>query len=301
MGKVALSCKPWIKSVVGFALFGAVFTQTEPAPISDIFFLDLGIVIEPVDEKVTYSRVIKPTSEEVNFRVKKVESGSVYMASSKEMIGALERINRRIELLETSFRKEMKELKIENTELRKSLVALQKNPPKNQKTDSSADLAVDKEIILQPKQKKPEKPIGHNLDVVEVKNTRTPARLFDSSLYMSGVFAYQREDFESALDKFNQLSLDLAPKKTAENIRYWMADAYQQIGDYSSSLSLLKRIEEDGAERTVDAIVQKGLLYRKMGMETKALNAFSSIVNQHPASEYVRLAQMEIKKAEVMP
>ena len=119
---------------------------------------------------------------------------------------------------------------------------------------------------------------------------------FDQSIYMSGVFAYQREDYKTAIQKFSKLKLSAASKKTAENILYWLADAYQQDGQYDEALSLFNQITTAGTLRIDDALINKGLLYRKMGNENLALLAFGDVVSQYPNSEYLRLAQMELKK-----
>ena len=42
---------------------------------------------------------------------------------------------------------------------------------------------------------------------------------------MSGVFAYQNEDYGSALEKFSMLNFEEVPSNTFENILYWMADS----------------------------------------------------------------------------
>ena len=59
--------------------------------------------------------------------------------------------------------------------------------------------------------------------IVSKKSTK-----FDHSAYMAGVFAYQREDYKTAIKKFSSLKIKYASEKTAENILYWMADSYQQ-------------------------------------------------------------------------
>ena len=103
-----------------------------------------------------------------------------------------------------------------------------------------------------------------------------------------------------ALTYFTSVNINLAPEKTAENIMYWMADAYQQSADYETALSLLNQITETGKRRIDDALVQKGLLHRKMGQEDLAIAAFQDVVSLYPESEYLRLAQMELKKSDGM-
>ena len=259
----------------------------ETTPLSEIFFLDLGIVIEPSKGSETYSRLVQQPSQEVSFKIKKVESGSIYMASSKELLSTLSRINTRIERLESSFQTEMTALKQENVQLRHTLAEIQQSPKNINKP---------KDIVLEKSTRETESlnEIVENLPLT--KSMAKPILVFNHSTYMTGVFAYQREDYHVALNKFSELHLDDAPKKTAENILYWMADAYQQTGQYDKSLSLLDTITATGVLRIDDALVQKGLLHRKMGDENLAMIAFSDVVSQHPNSEYLRLAQLELKK-----
>ena len=256
-------------------------SSAQETPLSEIFFLDLGIVIEPTNGSETYSRVVNKPSKEVAFKIKKVESGSVYMASSEALLSTLDRINNRIEKLENSFQSEMGALWQENVALRQTLASLQSvsSSKKSYGEVNEKKLGVDS----------PPKPI-------ETK----PAPTFDQSAYMAGVFAYQREDFKTAIQKFSTLALASTSKKTGENVLYWMADAYQQLGNYEKALSLLDQIAISGTVRNDDALVQKGLLHRKMGNEPLAQLAFSHVVFQHPESEYYRLAQMELKKPDGM-
>lgn len=255
-------------------------SSAQETPLSEIFFLDLGIVIEPTNGSETYSRVVNKPSKEVAFKIKKVESGSVYMASSEVLLSTLDRINNRIEKLENSFQSEMGALRQENVALRQTLASLQSAAPPSKDFSEGVD------------EEKPE--VNSPPQPIEAK----PAPTFDQSAYMAGVFAYQREDFKTAIQKFSTLALASTSKKTGENVLYWMADAYQQLGNYKKALSLLDQITISGTIRNDDALVQKGLLHRKMGNEPLAQLAFSHVVSQHPESEYYRLAQMELKKSD---
>ena len=285
-GALVNRVNPLIKGLTILTIVGLLPAQ-ETTPLSEIFFLDLGIVIEPSKGSETYSRLVQQPSQEVSFKIKKVESGSIYMASSKELLSTLSRINTRIERLESSFQTEMTALKQENVKLRYTLAEIQQSPK---------NINRPKAIVLEvpTRETEPLNEIVENFPLT--KSTAKPVAVFNHSTYMTGVFAYQREDYHVALNKFSELHLDEAPKKTAENILYWMADAYQRTGQYDKSLSLLNTITTTGILRIDDALVQKGLLHRKMGDENLAMIAFSDVVSQHPDSEYLRLAQLELKK-----
>ena len=271
------------RGLASLLLIGLLSAQG--SELSEIFFLDLGIVIEPSKGSESYNRVVDKTSKEVSFKIKKVESGSVYMASSNELLGTLDRINDRIKSLELSFHSEINDLRNENQQLRQDLANIQKS--------NAQSTLVNKDLL---KNNQPKKALNA-LSLEEDKEVIHEHTRFDHSAYMSGVFAYQRENYKVAIKKFASLKLKDAPKKTSENILYWMADAYQQDKQYVKALELLNQITSTDGARIDDALIQKGLLHRKMGNESQALTAFTSVVYDYPKSEYLRLAQLELKKS----
>lgn len=50
--------------------------QQQSSRLSDVFLLDLGIVIEPTAGNESYSRLIESPSNEVAIRIKQVKSGT---------------------------------------------------------------------------------------------------------------------------------------------------------------------------------------------------------------------------------
>jgi TolA-binding protein len=282
LGVLTNQSKLIMEGFTALTLIGLLSAQ-EP-PLSEIFFLDLGIAIEPAKGSEAYSRLVDKPSKEVSFKIKQVESGSIYMATNTELLSTLNRINNRIEKLESSFKTEMNVMRQENVELKQALLSLQISKSSEffvstPTEDASPSLNVSAK------------------DPPTVKPGTKQRTNFDQSIYMSGVFAYQREDYKTAIQKFSKLKLSAAPQKTAENILYWLADAYQKDGQYDEALSLLNQITTSGTLRIDDALINKGLLYRKMGNENLALLAFGNVVSHYPNSEYLRLAQMELKNS----
>ena len=270
----------FISNISFVAIFASSNGHAQETPLSEIFFLDLGIVIEPSKGNESYTRKIDKPSEEVSFKIKKVESGSIMMASSKELLSTLDRVNERLNNLEKSFQTEMRALHDKNTEL---AIALD-NINNFDFFDDEADFA-EKNILLPGKEEHKNK----NVESVELP-------IFNKAVYMTAIFAYQREDYEDALGYFSRLNTSLASNEDKENIFYWMADSHQRLGQYDDALNLLERIMEFGDLRIDDALIKKGLLHRKLGDENLALAAFNDVVSEHPNSEYLRLAQMELKK-----
>ena len=277
-----------------FSLFLLLTTFTtswlgaQATPASEIFFLDLGIAIEPSSGSESYSRTIDKPSEEVTFKVKKVESGSVYMASSEELIASLNRLNDRIEQLESSFNDEIVSIRQKNDNLQKMLADVS-----SKLTRQQINYAASKNHSELLSSKTPD---TNQINISVLNISSNEKDVFDRSLYMSGVFAYQSEDYGLALEKFSMLNFEEVPSNTFENILYWMADSYQHTGQYKEAFGLLNKLTTVGKNRIDDALIQMGLLHKKMGQKELAEAAFHDVVAFHPDSEYVRLAQMEINK-----
>ena len=272
-----------------FCIASCFQLQAQQTPLSEIFFLDLGIVIEPSNGNNKFSRTVDKPSEEVAFKDKRAESGSVYMASSEELLSTLDRLNDRIENLEQSFKDEIASMKERNDNLQNLLVSVS-----NKLNDQEVQLAAHSESLTASNDAMKDDRNNINISVLNISSNED--KIFDQSLYMSGVFAYQREDYETALDTFSKLKFDDAPNNTFENILYWMADAYQHTGQYNQAFVLLNKITLVGNSRIDDALVQMGLLHKKMGQVDLAEAAFEDVIEYHPDSEYVKLAQMELNK-----
>ena len=287
-----------------FVSFLSIITAQSSVPISEVFFLDLGIVIEPSMGNESYNRIVEAPTEEIAFQIKKAQSGSVYMAASSEMLASLDRINDRIALLEKSFQQKISGLQEENNILKDMIMEINIGPP--EVTVDPGKSMVQNPVELLTVSKENPKQVGTESKTPLVSETvellvSTPAiPSFSQQDYMAGIFAYQREDFSVALDYFSNLVLDKSTKEIVNNILYWMADSYQQIGDFKNALiSLEKILKNPDSDHVDDALIKKGLLHRKLGQMEESLIVFNHLVNNFPGSEYAKLARMEIKRAEI--
>jgi TolA-binding protein len=226
------------------------------------------------------------------------------MAASSEMLASLDRINDRITLLEKSFQQKIGGLQKENQNLKDMLMEINSGPPAVPVEPGQS--MVENPVELSTASKEDPKPMDTELktplvsETVELPVVTPEIPSFSHQDYMSGVFAYQREDFPMALDYFSNLVLDKSTKDITNNVLYWMADSYQQLGDFNNALISLEKILEDpDSDHIDDALIKKGLLHRKLGQMEESLILFNQLVNNFPRSEYAKLARMEIKRAEI--
>ena len=287
-----------------FVYLLSIITAQSTATISEVFFLDLGIVIEPSVGNESYNRIVESPTEEVAIQIKKAQSGSVYMAASSEMLASLDRINDRITLLEKSFEQKIGGLQDENKILKDMMMEINIGhnavtiKHKQSMVENTAELLTVSEEG--PKSGDLESKTPLVLETVELPVSAPVIPSFNQQDYMAGVFAYQREDFPMALDYFSNLVLDKSTKDIINNVLYWMADSYQQIGDFNNALISLEKILIDpDSDHLDDALIKKGLLHRKLGQKEESLIVFNQLVNNFPKSEYAKLARMEIKRAEI--
>ena len=287
-----------------FFYFLSIITAQSTASISEVFFLDLGIVIEPSVGNESYNRIVESPTEEIAFQIKKAQSGSVYMAASSEMLASLDRINDRITLLEKSFEQKISGLQDENKILKDMMMDI--NIGHTEVTINPEQSMAENPVKLLTESNEDPKPLDLELktplvsETVELPVITPVIPSFNQQDYMAGVFAYQREDFPMALDYFSNLVLDKSTKDIINNVLYWMADSYQQIGDFNNALISLEKILTDpDSDHLDDALIKKGLLHRKLGQTEESLIVFNQLVNNFPRSEYAKLARMEIKRAEI--
>ena len=287
-----------------FVYFLSIITAQSTASISEVFFLDLGIVIEPSVGNESYNRIVESPTEEVAIQIKKAQSGSVYMAASSEMLASLDRINDRITLLEKSFEQKISGLQDENKILKDMMMEI--NIGHTGVTMSPEESMVENPVELLTASKEGSKLVDLKSktplvsETIEIPISAPVIPSFNQQDYMAGVFAYQREDFPMALDYFSNLVLDKSTKDIINNVLYWMADSYQQIGDFNNALISLEKILIDpDSDHLDDALIKKGLLHRKLGQKEESLIVFNQLVNNFPKSEYAKLARMEIKRAEI--
>ena len=287
-----------------FVYLLSIITAQSTATISEVFFLDLGIVIEPSVGNESYNRIVESPTEEVAIQIKKAQSGSVYMAASSEMLASLDRINDRITLLEKSFEQKIGGLQDENKILKDMMMEI--NIGHTGVTMSPEESMVENPVELLTASKEGSKLVDLKSktplvsETIEIPVSTPVIPSFNQQDYMAGVFAYQREDFPMALDYFSNLVLDRSTKDIINNVLYWMADSYQQIGDFNNALISLEKILIDhDSDHLDDALIKKGLLHRKLGQKEESLIVFNQLVNNFPKSEYAKLARMEIKRAEI--
>ena len=273
-------------------------SQTEG---NDIYFLDMGIAIEPKNDAEKTSRLIK-TNLNISGKnmVSTKSNGPIYMATTSEVFSSLDKVSSHVSNLEKSFNTKVEVLERENSRLRNQVINLK------QKLNSQF-IPLDHKEILKIK------PVTEDLSLIENNDTDSGISKedspldkmidlsanqigFDESRYAFGVISYNKEDYGQCIEYLKELSLLEINERTSGNILLMLADSFEQVGRYKQAIKHLEKLSELDSEKYSDlALLKQGIIFRNLGMSNRAYGIFKSLVNKYPESKYAIFAQEEIK------
>jgi len=267
---------------------------------SDIYFLDMGVAIEPKNDGEKTTRLAKPNLIVGNKNMQSTKSnGAIYMATTSEVFSSLDKVSSHVSDLEKSFNTKMEVLERENSMLRNQIVNLKKKL-------NSQFISLDQKEILNIK------PVTNELDLIGNKNidlnmSREDGPLdktinvsvdqigFDESKYASGVISYNKENYGQCIEYFKKLSLLEINERTSGNILLMLADSYEYLGRYKQAIKHLEKLSKLDSEKYSDLVLlRQGIIFRNIGMSSRAYDIFKTLVENYPESKYATLAQEEI-------
>ena len=267
---------------------------------SDIYFLDMGVAIEPKNDGEKTTRLAKPNLIVGNKNMESTKSnGAIYMATTSEVFSSLDKVSSHVSDLEKSFNTKIEVLERENSMLRNQIVNLKKKL-------NSQFISLDQKEILNIK------PVTNELDLIGNKNidlnmSREDGPLdktinvsidqigFDESKYASGVISYNKENYGQCIEYFKKLSLLEINERTSGNILLMLADSYEYLGRYKQAIKHLEKLSKLDSEKYSDLVLlRQGIIFRNIGMSSRAYDIFKTLVENYPESKYATLAQEEI-------
>lgn len=267
---------------------------------SDIYFLDMGVAIEPKNDGEKTTRLAKPNLIVGNKNMESTKSnGAIYMATTSEVFTSLDKVSSHVSDLEKSFNDKIGELERENSKLRNQVINLKQKlnsqfvpldhneiidiKPVTEELDLTDSREVDLEIS------KENMPLDKN---ISSSNNQVG---FDESTYALGVISFNKEDYDQCIEYLKDLPLIEINERTSGNILLMLADSFEQVGRYKQAIKHLEKLSELDSKKYSDlALIKQGIIFRNIGMNVQAHHIFKTLVEKHPESEYVFLAQEEI-------
>ncbi len=276
-------------------LLGLCYSQTNS---SDIYFLDMGIAIEPKNdtEKTLAASNLNTNGGNI---ISTKSNGSIYMATTSDVFSSLDKVSSHVFNIEKSFSNKIGLLERENSRLRNQVVNLK------QKLNSQF-MTLDHKDILNIK------PVTEQLELLNDKDYKsdiikedwpmdkalgisTNQNGFDESKYASGVISYNKEDYEQCIEHLKEISHIEVNERTAGNILLMLADSFEQIGRYKKAIRHLEKLSDLDSEKYSGLVLlRQGIIFRNIGMSDRAQGVFNLLVKKYPESEYAIFAQEEI-------
>ena len=267
----------------------------------DTFFLDMGVVIKSENKGIALPDLSSPTPKlKSNNVVKTIESSSVYMATTSDMISSLDRITSQVTDIEKDFESKLDMLEIENFNLRNQITGLKKRLNAEILDASLIDVNLEKP---QKESSLPYENISKNLEMTEVVahskdilNKRSVLQSFDFDIFTEGVIHYNNEKYYDCINSLSILPVNGDSNKNASKALFLLADSYESIGRYKQALNHLDRLSLTNNDEYSDLILfKKGIIFRNIGMVMQAQKAFQELVELFPDSEFKIFAEEEIQ------
>ena len=267
----------------------------------DTFFLDMGVVIKSENKGIALPDFSSPKPRlKSNNIVKTIESSSVYMATTSDMISSLDRITSQVTDIEKDFESKLDMLEIENFNLRNQITGLKKRLNAEILDASLIDVNLEKP---QKESSLPYENITKNLEMNEVVahsndilTKRSVLQRFDFDIFTEGVIHYNNEKYYDCISSLSVLPVDDNSNKNASKTLFLLADSYENMGRYKQALNHLDRLSLANDDEYSDLILfKKGIIYRNIGMVIEAQKAFQELVESFPKSEFKIFAEEEIQ------
>ena len=284
-----------IKTILIILLFSCGYSQLEN---EDIFFLDMGIMIE--ESKLAHSKNANQIIEKKNINTIKNSNGnSVYMATSSDMLTTITKMNNQISAIQESFKNKLQNLEIENSRLRNQVFDLSKKLSLNNNIEMTdyvssikpkQDGSIPKEIHLISKN------INTQVQSPSDLIRNNDLKYFDESIYNDGIIAFNNENYNLCIKYFESMPLSDVDIRRANNVLLCLSESYENINRYKKALNSLDKVNDLNSNKYIDLVlIKKGIIYKKVGLPKEAKKLFTRLLEKYPKSQYFSLAKEELK------
>ncbi|NOY76781.1 MAG: tol-pal system protein YbgF [Calditrichaeota bacterium] len=110
--------------------------------------------------------------------------------------------------------------------------------------------------------------------------------------YEDALQTYNRRHYKEAIRKFRELLQENPNTSLSDNCQYWIGECYYSLGKYDQAVVEFEKVFTfPNSNKEDDAQLKIGMSYMKLGDKQRAKNAFKTLIEKYPKSEYVPLAR----------
>ena len=284
-----------MKTILIILLFSCGYSQLEN---EDIFFLDMGIMIE--ESKLARSKNANQIIEKKNINTIKNSNGnSVYMATSSDMLTTITKMNNQISAIQESFKNKLQNLEIENSRLRNQVFDLNKKLSLDnniEMTDYVSSIKPKQDGSIPKEMHLISKNINTQVQSPSDLSRNNDLKYFDESIYNDGIIAFNNENYNLCIKYFESMPLSDVDIRRANNVLLCLSESYENINRYKKALNSLDKVNDLNSNKYIDLVlIKKGIIYKKVGLPKEAKKLFTRLLEKYPKSQYFSLAKEELK------
>ena len=110
--------------------------------------------------------------------------------------------------------------------------------------------------------------------------------------YEDALQTYNNRHYKDAIQKFGELIRENPNTSLSDNCQYWIGECYYSLGKYDQAIVEFEKVFTfPNSNKEDDAQLKIGMSYRKLGNKQRAKDAFKTLIEKYPNSEYVSLAK----------
>ena len=184
-----------------------------------------------------------------------------------------------------SLQKQISDLKMENTSLRKELDAM-----KNEKRILNARVAL---------AESPPRQVARETTIVteRLQEDVTEQRSHLYETYEEALNQYRSHNYAEARDKFSFILNGGGAREFDDRCEYWVGECSFALRKYDDALRHYLRVMNfDHSTKLDDALMMVGSCYSALGEKKKATEAWEDLIERFPKSPYVKKAQSKLEK-----
>jgi tol-pal system protein YbgF len=110
--------------------------------------------------------------------------------------------------------------------------------------------------------------------------------------YEEALSLYNNRHYREAIRKFQALIQEDPNNSLSDNCQYWIGECYYSLGKYNQALVEFQKVFTfPNSNKEDDAQLKIGMTYLRLGDKARAKEAFKTLLENYPKSEYCSIAQ----------
>ncbi len=110
--------------------------------------------------------------------------------------------------------------------------------------------------------------------------------------YEEALNLYNNRHYREAIQRFQALIRENPNNSLSDNCQYWIGECYYSMGKYNQALVEFQKVFTfPRSNKEDDAQLKIGMTYLRLGDKARAKEAFRTLIENYPKSEYVPIAK----------